>query len=307
MLDKLSNSLNNDSEIQLNMTFDAAALLWSATGLTLIALGLRHAFDVDHITAIDNLIRYHNAVKRTRFVGTGFSLGHMTSVYAELLLMVYVAANLIDQGGMFSISTGLLGAAALGIIGVTNVYAMKKYGKTSAAILISKLMPRLGKDVGIVKSSYFVGIVFGLGFDTATQLAALGMAAVASATEGIEAASLMIGVFTVGMVCMDTLDSTGFRAAMVRILGTGGIKSLSYALSAVAFIICGDSIIETLTPLTIMPDWMGFVLAGSVLAVTFAYAYKIRNRQKEPAPPVSDHGHGHHHDGDDDPGHDHQH
>lgn len=282
---------------------DVSTLIWSATGVTLLALGLRHAFDVDHITAIDNLIRYHNAVKSTRFVGTGFSLGHMTSVLAELLLMVYVAADLLDQGGRFSISTGLLGAAALGVIGVTNFYAMKRYGKTSAAILLTKLLPRL-KNAGMLRSSYFVGIVFGLGFDTATQLAALGMAAAASATEGITAALTMVGVFTVGMVAMDTLDSWGFRAALVRILGTGGMKSLSYALSAVALIICTDSVIETLTPLTIMPDWMGFALAGSVLAVTIGYAYAIRNRKKEPLPPTHDHDH---HNDDDHPGHDHQH
>lgn len=288
---------------------DVSTLIWSATGVSLLALGLRHAFDVDHITAIDNLIRYHNAVKSTRFVGTGFSLGHMTSVLAELLLMVYVAANLIDQGGMFSISTGLLGAAALAVIGITNFYAMRKYGKTSAAILLTKLLPRL-KNAGMIRSSYMVGIVFGLGFDTATQLAALGMAATASATEGIEAALVMVGIFTVGMVCMDTVDSWGFRAAMIRILGTGGMKSLSYALSAVALIVCADSVIETLTPLTLFPDWLGFALAGSVLAVTFAYAYAIRNRKKEPLPPTHDHDHHHDHDhshDDDHQGHDHQH
>ena len=73
-----------------------------AGGITLIAMGLRHALDVDHITAIDNLIRFHNASTQSRWVGTGFSAGHMVSVLAEMIAMVYIAASVIDQGGMFS-------------------------------------------------------------------------------------------------------------------------------------------------------------------------------------------------------------
>ena len=52
---------------------------------TMIFLGMRHALDVDHITAIDNLVRLHNAAKKSRWVGTGFSSGHMMSVLAEMI------------------------------------------------------------------------------------------------------------------------------------------------------------------------------------------------------------------------------
>ena len=57
---------------------------------SMLMLGMRHAIDVDHITAIDNLVRLHNANKRARWVGTAFSIGHMTSVLTEMLLIIYV-------------------------------------------------------------------------------------------------------------------------------------------------------------------------------------------------------------------------
>jgi nickel/cobalt transporter (NiCoT) family protein len=56
----------------------------------MLMLGMRHALDVDHITAIDNLVRLHNSNRSSRRVGTGFGIGHMASVLVELLLIIYV-------------------------------------------------------------------------------------------------------------------------------------------------------------------------------------------------------------------------
>ena len=61
---------------------------------TMILLGLRHALDVDHITAIDNLVRLHNAARKSRWIGAGFSLGHMISVLSEMILIIYVIGNI---------------------------------------------------------------------------------------------------------------------------------------------------------------------------------------------------------------------
>src|ERR687888_64238 len=60
---------------------------------SMLMFGMRHALDVDHITAIDNLIRLHNAKKRARWVGTGFSMGHMISVLSEMILIIYVIGS----------------------------------------------------------------------------------------------------------------------------------------------------------------------------------------------------------------------
>jgi len=260
------------------MTYEWAFLV---TGLTLVAMGLRHALDVDHITAIDNLIRFNNASKQARWVGTGFSAGHMVSVLGEMILIVFVASSIIDQGGVFSLSTGIMGAVALGSIGIINFYAMKKYGKTSATILASKILPRT-KFMGTMGSSFVVGIVFGLGFDTATQLSAIALSAAATVVGGIESALEIIAVFGVGMVAMDTLDSVLFRAAFIKTLGTAGFRYLSYALSATALIIAGSSLYESVSNSSIIPEYTGPVLAVGILVCTFTYARaKRKNRQSE--------------------------
>ena len=61
---------------------------------TMILLGLRHALDVDHITAIDNLVRLHNATRKSQWIGAGFSLGHMISVLAEMILIIYFMGSI---------------------------------------------------------------------------------------------------------------------------------------------------------------------------------------------------------------------
>jgi high-affinity nickel-transport protein len=260
------------------MTYEWAFL---ATGFTLIAMGLRHALDVDHITAIDNLIRLNNASKKARWVGTGFSIGHMVSVLGEMILIVFVAASVINKGGTFSLLTGIMGAVALGFIGVTNFYAMKKYGKTSASILVGRILPRT-KFMGMMGSSFVVGIIFGLGFDTATQLSAIALSAAATVIGGIETALEMIVIFGVGMVAMDTLDSVLFRAAFIKTLGTTGYRYLSYALSATALMIAGSSLYESISNSNVVPEYTGPVLAVGVLICTFTYARaKRKNRQPE--------------------------
>ena len=260
------------------MTYEWAVL---ATGLTLVAMGFRHALDVDHITAIDNLIRFNNASTKARWVGTGFSIGHMVSVLGEMILIVFVAASVLDKGGTIFISTGIMGAAALGFIGVINFYAMKKYGKTSAGILVGRILPRT-KFVGTMGSSFVVGTIFGLGFDTATQLSAIALSAAATVMGGIETALEMIAIFGVGMVAMDTLDSVLFRTAFIKTLGTAGYRYLSYALSVTALIIAGSSLYDSISNSSVIPEYTGPVLAVGVLVCTFAYAHaKRKNRLPE--------------------------
>jgi high-affinity nickel-transport protein len=248
------------------------------TVITLIGLGIRHALDVDHITAIDNLVRFHNADKRSRWVGTGFSAGHMLSVLGEMIIIVFVAASVLYQGGVFSLWTGAMGAVALGFIGAINMYAMKKFGKTAPAILIGKILPRT-KGVGTFGSSFIIGMIFGLGFDTATQISALAISAASSVVLGIESSLVMIAIFGIGMISMDSLDSILFRSAFSRTLGTRGFRYLSYLLSAVAFVIAISSLYESLTHSNVIPELSGPVLCVSVLVCAFAYAY-AKGRRK---------------------------
>jgi high-affinity nickel-transport protein len=244
---------------------------------TMILLGLRHALDVDHITAIDNLVRLHSATRKTQWIGAGFSLGHMISVLAEMILIIYFIGSItrVDQ---LSFWGGVIGAIALGVIGAINIYSMKKWGKTGSAILASKILAR----IGVMKpfsSALIAGIVFGLGFDTATQISAITLSAVASATLGVQVALVLAGFFAAGMVPLDTLDSYILRSAFSRIFDTRAFRFMAYSLSGTALTVAAVASYETITNSEILPDITGSVLAVTIIVVSFGYAYAARKRR----------------------------
>ena len=80
-------------------------------------------------------------------------------------------------------------------------------------------------------SALIAGMVFGLGFDTATQISAITLSAVASATLGVQVALVLAGFFAAGMVPLDTLDSYILRSAFSRIFDTRAFRFMAYSLS----------------------------------------------------------------------------
>lgn len=245
---------------------------------TMILLGLRHALDVDHITAIDNMVRLHNASKRSRLVGTGFSIGHMISVLTEMIFLVFVVGSLTGADTL-AFWGGIVGASALGTIGVVNLYAMKKRGQTGSAILARKVLARTG-SYNPFASSLITGMVFGLGFDTATQILALTLSAMASATLGVQVSLILLGFFALGMIPLDTLDSVLLRTAFSRMFDSRGFRYMSYALSSVAISVAAVATYENLTGTKIIPEITGPVLAGGIVIVSFAYSFGFRRRQR---------------------------
>src|SRR6058998_1604431 len=109
----------------------------------MIFFGMRHAVDVDHITAIDNLVRMHSANRRARLVGTAFSAGHMSAVLVEMIAIISLVGTIANSEQLvnntlvrsFQFWGGIVGALALTLIGGLNLYSMKKWGKTGSAIL----------------------------------------------------------------------------------------------------------------------------------------------------------------------------
>lgn len=124
---------------------------------------------------------------------------------------------------------GIGGASALGTIGAINIYAMKKWGKTGSAILASKVPENTGSYNPFV-SSLITGTVFGFGFNTATQIPAFTLSAVASSTLGVQV-SLMLAGFCIRMVPLDTLDSILLRSAFAKMFNSKGFRYMSCALS----------------------------------------------------------------------------
>jgi len=244
----------------------------------MIILGLRHALDVDHITAIDNLVRLHNAAKKARWVGAGFSIGHMISVLAEMILIIYVIGS-VTGADVLSFWGGIIGAIALATIGAVNIYSMKRWGKTGSAILASKILARTGM-LGPFGSSLVTGLVFGLGFDTATQISAITLSAVASATLGVQVALILAGFFAMGMIPVDTLDSIMLRSAFSRIFDKKGFRYMSFALSGAAMTVAAAASYEILTGSDILPELTGPILAGVIIGSSFAYAFGMSRRRR---------------------------
>ena len=244
----------------------------------MIILGLRHALDVDHITAIDNLVRLHNAARKARWVGAGFSIGHMVSVLAEMILIIYVIGS-VTGADVLSFWGGIIGAIALATIGAVNIYSMKRWGKTGSAILASKILARTGM-MGPFGSSLITGLVFGLGFDTATQISAITLSAVASATLGVQVALVLAGFFAMGMIPVDILDSIMLRSAFSRIFDKKGFRYMSYALSGAAMTVAAAASYKVLTGSDVLPELTGPILAGVIIGSSFAYAFGMSRRKR---------------------------
>jgi len=263
----------------------------------MIFFGMRHALDVDHITAIDNLVRMYNVRKRARWVGTGFSVGHSTSIFLELVIIIYLVGS--ATGGKIDLVSfwgGIIGAVALAIIGGINFFAMKKWGKTGTAILAGKVVGRT-HFLGPIGSSALTGLIFGFGFDTATQISALTISAVASATAGIEIAMTLAVIFAMGMIFVDSMDGIFVRSAFSKILNTKIFKYMSYALSIVALGVAAAKTYSTVYNVDI-PEWIGAVLAVTVIGTGFGYGYLTRHKRVDyiTTTTTPTHYHHHHHD-----------
>lgn len=201
-------------------------------GLAALAysFGLRHAFDADHIAAIDNTTRKFLAQGR-RVLGTGFffSLGHSTVVFLASAAIAIGAKAASSRIGAFRGTGGLIGtgvsAGFLFLIGVLNlvvlldivrVYRGMKRGHYDNQSLQETLDNRgfmnrfLGRLFRLINKSwhmYPLGFLFGLGFDTASEVALLATTATVAASELPFVAILALPiVFAAGMSLMDTAD-----------------------------------------------------------------------------------------------------
>ena len=203
------------------------------TALLAYGFGLRHAVDADHIAAIDNVTRkLMQQGKRPIAVGTWFSLGHSTIVVLASFTIAATAMAFKDDMEWFHETGGLIGTLVssvfLLLFGVLNLVILlsvyKKFKQLKAGhtlpaeeldLLVANkggLMARIfGRLFNLVNKSwhmYPVGFLFGLGFDTATEVGLLGISAT-SASQGINLWSIMVFpvLFAAGMALIDSLDN----------------------------------------------------------------------------------------------------
>jgi high-affinity nickel-transport protein len=264
-------------------------------GITAYTLGLRHAFDADHIAAIDNTTRKLMADgKRPLSVGFWFSLGHSTVVFVLALALSAgvraLAGPVSDDSSTLQSVTGVVGTAVSGsflyAIGIVNLVVLVGAGRALRSLRsgerdeaaleralaprgpISHLTQKLGRRITAPWQMYPLGLLFGLGFDTATEIALLVLAAGAAFGDLPFYAILCLPVlFAAGMSLLDTIDGafmtfaygwafhkpvrklyynltvTGLSVAVA--LGIGTIELLSVAglaridLNAVGYVVAG--------------------------------------------------------------------
>lgn len=209
-------------------------------GILAYTFGLRHAFDADHIAAVDNTTRKliqdnteAGSDRKPLSVGFWFSLGHSTIVFClAFLLSVGVktlAGQVENDGSALHSVTGVIGASVSGVflwilgilnlvvlIGVIKVFRALRRGEYDEQKLEDQLNKRgfmnrflggLTKSVRKPWHIYPIGVLFGLGFDTATEVGLLVLAGGAAAFALPFYSILVLPIlFAAGMCLMDTID-----------------------------------------------------------------------------------------------------
>jgi nickel/cobalt transporter (NiCoT) family protein len=250
-------------------------------GIALLAyvFGLRHAFDADHIGAIDNVVRkLMQQGKAPYAVGFFFSLGHSTIVVLASIVIAATATALQGTLATFHTIGGTIGtvisALFLLIIGVANLFILRgvwaafirvRGGEVEAldALLAGRgLLARLFRPIFRAVSRswhmYPIGILFGLGFDTATEIGLLGISAT-QAAQGMSFWTILVfpALFTAGMSLLDTTDSI----VMTRAYGwafVDPVRKLWYNLTITAASVAVAIFIGGVEALGLIGDRLGF-------------------------------------------------
>jgi nickel/cobalt transporter (NiCoT) family protein len=252
-------------------------------------LGLRHAFDADHISAIDNTTRkLMNEGKRPLSLGFWFSLGHSSIVVAigvgivlaEKAVYGAVAnphSHLQQFGGVFGTlvsATFLYLIAALNVVilaGIFRVFRAMRQGEYDEVELERQLQNRglmyrfFGRWMRTITKEwhmYPVGVVFGLGFDTATEVALLATTAVLATAHLPFYAILCLPIlFTAGMALMDTIDGIFMNFAYSWAF-FNPVRKVYYNLAITGLSVAICFFIGTIEVLGLLPGELGGLHGG---------------------------------------------
>ena len=277
-----------------NLTAGTGQLFGLGLGLTAYTLGMRHAFDADHIAAIDNTTRRLLIDgKKPVSVGFWFSLGHSSVVFGLVVLLAIgvraLVGQLEDDGSTLAQITGVVGTAVSGtfllliglinlvsLIGIVKVYRGMRRGQLDEAELerrldergiLNRLLRGVMKTVNSPRRMYPVGLLFGLGFDTATEIGLLVLAGGAAAMALPWYAILTLPVlFAAGMSLFDTADGVAMRYAYGWAFARPSRK-IFYNLSITSLSVAVALGIGGIELLSILTDKLG-ITSGPLAAVS---------------------------------------
>jgi high-affinity nickel-transport protein len=258
-------------------------------GITAYTLGLRHAFDVDHIGAIDNTTRkLMSEGQRPMSVGFFFSLGHSTIVFLLGILVVVGVRGLngavTDHTSDLHQATGVIGPVVSGsflfliglvnlaiLISIVRIFRRMRQGDFDEAELDDELNKRgfmnrfLGRATRAVRKPwhmYPLGILFGLGFDTATEVALLVLAGAAAGSGLPWYAILCLPIlFAAGMSLFDTIDGAFMNFAYGWAFSKP-VRKIFYNITITGLSVAVALMIGTVELMTVLADRLG--LSGGV-------------------------------------------
>jgi nickel/cobalt transporter (NiCoT) family protein len=253
-------------------------------GLTAYALGMRHAFDADHVAAIDNTSRkLMSDHQRALSVGFWFSLGHSSIVFLLAALLALgvraLAGPVANQSSALQHVTHVVGAAVSGaflyligmvnlviLIGIVRAFRRMRHEVLSDDALEAQLANRgvlnrvLAGAMRTVRKPwqmYPIGLAFGFGFDTATEVSLLVLAGGAAAFSIPWYAVLTLPIlFAAGMSLLDTIDGCFMNVAYGWASATP-VRKIFYNLTVTGVSVAVALIIGTIQLMSLVADRLG--------------------------------------------------
>ena len=267
------------------ITDGSGALIYAGAGALAYGFGLRHAFDADHIVAIDDTTRIMLAKgKKPLGVGLFFSLGHSTVVLALSVGIAFAATKTSIFKDAFSSTGGTIGTSVSGfflylvgilnlviMVGVLKAWKQAKSGKYShehleqllneRSIMRRIFKGRFKKGFDHSYQLYPIGVLFGLGFDTATEVGLLALSATAAAgtVGGVLPPLAIIAlpiIFAAGMSMMDALDGI-FMTKAYSWAFTSPLRKIYYNLTTTGLSVFVALGIGTLQWISVASDNFG--------------------------------------------------
>jgi len=254
-------------------------------GVTAYTYGLRHAFDADHIAAIDNTTRkLRGEGRRPKSVGFWFAMGHATIVAGMAALVAagaHIAGTLTSDRSTANQTLGIIGTGVGGsflyliailnlvaLAGIVRVFRAMRSGELDEAQLehhlqnrgvMNRILGRLTRAITRPGQMYPIGVLFGLGFDTATEVALLVLAGTGAAS-GLPWYAIMVLplLFASGMSLLDCLDGL-FMSVAYDWAFLHPVRKVYYNISITGLSVAVAFLVGTIELISVLHDNAGWV------------------------------------------------
>jgi high-affinity nickel-transport protein len=257
-----------------------------AGAFAVFALGLRHGADPDHLAAIDNLTRnsFEERPWLSRFCGTLFAGGHSVMVLAIAALVGVMGSHFGAHGALIERIGTWISIVVLVAIAIMNLQQLRA-GGTRLVGAKTRLLPKALRDGSSPWLAVPVGLLFGFGFETSSQIATYAVAF--GVNSGLIGALLVGAAFCLGMICTDTLDSVLVHRLVSdrSSLQPKTMRVWIVSVTIVALAVAGYEVAQVLGWQSPVPDIdISYAIVAALVAV-FAYVF-AQTRRKRSAPQV---------------------